>query len=54
MSDKEKRKKYDIGGVDIDGDGGFDMGGFSSGGFSNMPGGTFKMSSNMGGGIDPN
>lgn len=37
--------------------GDFDMGGFSSGfgGMSGgMPGGTFKFSSNMGGGVDPN
>lgn len=54
LSDKDKRKKYDIGGVDVDGEGGFDMGSGFSGGFSGMPGTSFRMSSNMGGGIDPN
>ncbi len=62
LSDKDKRKKYDLGQTDFDGTGGFDMdeesmggmnGGF--GGMGGMPRGTsFKMSGNMGGAnVDP-
>lgn len=55
LSDKEKRKKYDIGGVEFQ-DAGFDPSGFAGfdGMSGGMPGGTFRMSSNMGGGMDPN
>lgn len=64
LSDKDKRKKYDLGQSDFDGnfDGDYDKMNAGMGGMGGMPQGgrTFKMSGNMGGmggnmgGIDPN